>query len=71
MESKVFSKNQPDTIKISNQIYLIKFVKELVKKYHKWMQNEELCALVDTEPMTLAQVKEAQEYANDKNSKCK
>lgn len=64
-------KNQKDIIKISNQIYLVKFFKEFITKYHTWMQDEDLCALVDTEPMTLEQVKEAQKYANDQNSKCK
>lgn len=64
-------KIQEDTIKISDQISLVKFDEKFVEKYHEWMQDEDLCALVDTEPLNLEQVKKAQEFATDPTSTCK
>lgn len=71
METAQITKSQEDSIKISDSIHLIKFSKEFIPKYHKWMQDEQLCALVDTEPLDLAGVTSAQQYANNPNSPCK
>jgi hypothetical protein len=56
---------------VEQGLYLVPFLSGFVDKYFEWMGDEELRKAVDTEEMTLEEVKEAQELAQDASSNCK
>ena len=56
---------------VKESVALVPFYPEFIEKYHTWMQDEQLRKLVDTEEMTLEQVKEAQEMSLKTDSLCK